>query len=149
MSSTPVGHAGDFPSTSDVKVGKKNRTVKFPCMLCEGDHHSHLFPHMDGASYLLENIQVPNGYHNISHKTLLVDRLDNLDPSSVRPVDQVANLVSFSVEPVTQVSDPVLSLINHTPHMKSEPKVVDPVPSSINPTPPLRSAMKVVDPIPS
>jgi hypothetical protein len=47
MSSSPAGHVGDTPSTSDVKVGKKNRTVKFPCMLCEGDHHSHLFPRMD------------------------------------------------------------------------------------------------------
>ena len=50
-----TGHAGDTLSTSDVKVGKKNRTAKFPCILCEGDHNSHLFPHMDEASYLLEN----------------------------------------------------------------------------------------------
>jgi hypothetical protein len=32
-SSASAGHAGDTPSTSDVKVGKKKKTVKFPCML--------------------------------------------------------------------------------------------------------------------
>jgi hypothetical protein len=55
MSSALARDVGDTFSTSDVKVGKKNRTAKFPCILCEGDHHSHLFPHMDEASYLLEN----------------------------------------------------------------------------------------------
>jgi hypothetical protein len=33
MSSVPTGHVGDISSTSDVKVGTKNRTVKFPWML--------------------------------------------------------------------------------------------------------------------
>jgi hypothetical protein len=32
-SSAPVGHASDAPSTSDIKVGKKKTTIKFPCML--------------------------------------------------------------------------------------------------------------------
>jgi hypothetical protein len=40
----PIGHANDTPSTSDVKFGKKNTTVKFCCMLYEGDHYSHLCP---------------------------------------------------------------------------------------------------------
>jgi hypothetical protein len=53
-----TGHAGDTPSTSDIKVGKKKTTVKFPCMLCKGDHYSHLCPRMDEASYLLEKIQL-------------------------------------------------------------------------------------------
>jgi hypothetical protein len=61
----------------------------------------------------------------------------------------VVNLVSSSVEPVTQVVDLVLSSVNPTLHLKSEPKVVDPVPSSIDPTPPLRSAAKVVTLSPS
>jgi hypothetical protein len=56
MSSTLVKHASNTPSTSDVKVGKKNRTAKFSCMLCQGDNYSHLFPRMDEASYLLEKI---------------------------------------------------------------------------------------------
>jgi hypothetical protein len=30
--SSPLGHVGDTPSVSDIKVGKKNRTVKFPCL---------------------------------------------------------------------------------------------------------------------
>jgi hypothetical protein len=33
ISSAPVGHFGDAPSTSDVKVGKKKKTLKFPYML--------------------------------------------------------------------------------------------------------------------
>jgi hypothetical protein len=118
MSSAPAGHAGDTPSTSDIKVGKKNRTVKFPCMLCEGDHYSHLFPRMDEASYLLEKIQLPTGYHNISPKPSLVDGLVNLVPSLVSLVDQVVNLVSSSVEPLTQVVDPVPVI--DQPHSSSE-----------------------------
>jgi hypothetical protein len=111
-------------SASDIKVGKKKRTVKFPCLLCEGDHYSHLFPRMDEASYLLEKIQLPTGYRNISPKPSLVDGLVNLVPSLVSLVDQVVNLVSSSVEPQTQVVDPVLSSINPTLHLKSETQVM-------------------------
>jgi len=53
-SSASVGHADDTSSTSDVKVGKKKTTLKFPCMLCKGDHYSHICPRMDEASSLLE-----------------------------------------------------------------------------------------------
>jgi hypothetical protein len=42
-SSASARHASDALSTSDVKVGKKKTAVKFPCMLCEGDHYYHLF----------------------------------------------------------------------------------------------------------
>jgi hypothetical protein len=66
MSSAFVGHVDDTPSTSDVKVGKKKTIVKFPCMLCKGDHYSHLCRRMDEASSLLEKLQLPKGYHNIS-----------------------------------------------------------------------------------
>jgi hypothetical protein len=52
-SSAPVRHDGDTPSTSDVKVGKKKTSIKFPCMLCEGDHYSHLCHCMDKDSSLL------------------------------------------------------------------------------------------------
>jgi hypothetical protein len=82
-SSAPARHAGDAPSTSDVKVGKKKTTVKFPCMLCEGDHYSHLCPRMDEASSLLEKIQLPTGYRNISPNPSLVDGMVNLVPSPV------------------------------------------------------------------
>jgi hypothetical protein len=56
MLSAPVEHVGDTPSTSDIKVGKNKTTVKFPWMLCEGDHYSHHCPRMDEASSLLENL---------------------------------------------------------------------------------------------
>jgi hypothetical protein len=87
MSSASARHVGDTPSTSDVKVGKKKTTVKFPCMLCEGDNYSHLCPHMDEASSLLENLQITIGYRNISPNPSLVDGMVNLVPSLVSPVD--------------------------------------------------------------
>jgi hypothetical protein len=86
-SSAPAGHAGDTPSTSDVKVGKKKTTFKFPCMLCKGDHYSHFCPRMDEASSLLEKLQLPTGYHKISPNPSLVDGLVNLVPSLVSLVD--------------------------------------------------------------
>jgi hypothetical protein len=119
MSSAPTEHSSDTMSTSDVKVGKKNRTIKFPCMLCKGDHYSRIFPHMDEASYILEKIQLPTGYHdNISPKPSLVDGLVNPVPSRVSLVDQVVNLVSSSIEPLTQVVNLVPSSINPTLHLK-------------------------------
>jgi hypothetical protein len=66
---------------------------------------------MDEASYILENIQVPTGYHNISPNPSLVDGLVNLVPSPVSLIDQVVNLVSSSVEPTAKVTDLVPSLI--------------------------------------
>jgi hypothetical protein len=106
-SSAFARHANDTPSPSDIKVGKKKTTVKFPCMLCKGDHYSHLCPRMDEASSLLEKLQLPKGYRNISPNPLLVDGFFNLVPSPVSSVDQVVNLVSSSIEPQTQVADPV------------------------------------------
>jgi hypothetical protein len=98
-SSASVGHVDDTPSTSDVQVGKKKQTFKFPCMLCKGDHYSHLCPHMDEASSLLEQLQLPKGYHKLFSNPSLVDGLVNSIPSLVSPVDQVVNLVSSLIEP--------------------------------------------------
>jgi hypothetical protein len=167
MSSTPTRHVGDTLSTSDIQVGKKKTTVKFPCMLCKGDHYSHLCPRMDEASSLLKKIQLPKGYHKLSTNPLLVDRMVNLVPSSVSPVDQVVNLVSSSVEPLTKVADLFPSSISPNFPFKSETQVndlfpssvsatlhlksvivVDPTPPLINPTPPLRS-FKVTSLVPS
>jgi hypothetical protein len=148
-SSAPAGYAGDAPSTSDVKVGKKKKTIKFPCMLCKGDHYSHLCPCMDQASSLLEKLQLPKGYRKISPDPSLVDELVNPVPSSVSPVDQMVNLVSSSIEPQTQVVDPVLSLISPTLHQKSVTQVVDPFSSSIDPTLPLEGDTKVTNLVPS
>jgi hypothetical protein len=115
---------------------------------------------MDEASSLLENLQLPTGYHNISPNPSLVCGMVNLVPSPVSLVDQVINIVSSIVEPLTKVVDPVSSSINPTFHLKSETQVTDPVPSlvspplhlksanMVNPTPPLMSA-KVVSLVPS
>jgi hypothetical protein len=97
-SSTSVSHVDDTPSTSDVQVGKKKKTIKFPCMLCKGNHYSHLFPRMDEGSSLLEKLQLPKGYRNIFSNPSLVDGLVNSVPSPVSPVDHVVNLVSSSIE---------------------------------------------------
>jgi hypothetical protein len=97
MSAASATHASETLSTCNVKVGKKNRTIKFPCMLCKGDHYSHLLPRMDEASYIFENIQLLTGYHNISPKPSLFYGLVNLVPSLVSLVDQVVNLVSSSI----------------------------------------------------
>jgi hypothetical protein len=86
-SSASARHFGDTLTTSDVKVGKKKTTIKFPCMLCKGDHYSHLCPRMDEASSLLEKLQLPTGYRKISPNSLLVDGMVNLVPSPVSLVD--------------------------------------------------------------
>jgi hypothetical protein len=117
-------------------------------MLCKGDHYSHLFPHMNEASSLLEKLQLPKGYHNISHNPSLVDGLVNSVPSLVSPVDQVVNLVSSSIETQTQVVDPVPSSISPTLHQKSITQVVDPFSSSVDPILLLESDTKAVDPFP-
>jgi hypothetical protein len=159
-SSASARHTSDTPSTSDIKAGKKKTTVKFPCMLCEGDHYSHLCPCMDEASSLLEKFQLPTGYRKISPNPSLVDGMVNPIPYSVSLVDQVVNLVSSLVEPLTKVVDPIPSSISPNFHMKSETQVTDPIMSlvsptlhlksanTVNPTPPLTSA-KVVAPVPS
>jgi hypothetical protein len=114
-----VIHVDNTPSNSDVTVGKKKKIVKFPCMLCKGDHYSHLCPCMDEAYSLLGKLQLPKGYRKLSPNPSLVDGLANSIPSSVSPVDQVVNLVSSSIEPQTQVVDPVPSSISPTLHQKS------------------------------
>ena len=97
-SSTSVSHVDDTQSTSDIKVGKKKKTVKFSCMLFKGNHYSHLCPHMDEASSLLEKLQLPKGHHKLSSDPSLVDELVNPVPSPVSSVDQVVNLVSSLIE---------------------------------------------------
>jgi hypothetical protein len=142
-SSPPTRHIDDAPSTSDVKVGKKKITVKFPCMLCKGDHYSHLCPRMDEASSLLEKLQLPKGFHKISPNPSLFYGMVNPLPSLVNTVDQVVNLVSSSVEPLTKVVDTVLSSISPTFHLERETEVIDPVPSLVSPTLHLKSVKLV------
>jgi hypothetical protein len=74
---------------------------------------------MDEAYSILEKIQLPKGYHNLSPNPSLVDGMVNLAPSPVSSVDQVVNLDSSLIEPQTQVVDPVPSSISPTLHQKS------------------------------
>jgi hypothetical protein len=146
-SSAPTGHAGDTPSTSDFKVGKKKTTVKFPFMLCKGDYYSHLCPRMDKDSSLLEKLQPLKGSRRISPNPCLVYGMVNPVPSLVNLVDQVVNIVSSLVAPLTKVSDPVLSSINPNFHLESETEVTDLVSSSISPTFHLEIETQVTDPV--
>jgi hypothetical protein len=140
-----VGHVDDTLSTSDVQVGKKKKNVKFPYMLCKGNHYSHLCPRMGEASSLFEKIQLPKGYRKLSFDPSLVYGMVNPVPSPVSPVDQVVNLVSSSIEPQNQVADPIPSSISPTLHQKSDTKVVDLFLSLVDPTLLLESDTKVVD----
>jgi hypothetical protein len=104
-------HVDDFPSTSHNIVGKKKSRAKFPCMLCKGHHLTHLFPRMDKASKLLEDMtvsqpQLPVAYQKLSLNPPVVDGMINLVPPSVSPIDQVVNLVTSLIEPVDKVVNP-------------------------------------------
>jgi hypothetical protein len=102
MSSASEQHVDDFPSTSHDTVGKKKSRVKFPCMLCKGSHLTHLFPCMDEASKLLEDMtvsqpQLPAPYCKLSINPPIVDGMITPVPSPVNLVDHVLNLVTSLV----------------------------------------------------
>jgi hypothetical protein len=142
-------HADKPPSTSHNTVGKKKSRVKFPCMLCKGSHLTHLCPHMDEASKLLEDMtvsqpQLPADYRKISLNPPVVDGMINLVPLSVSPVDQVVNLVTSLDEPVDQVVDLIPSSINPTLPLESETQEVDPF-QPVDPILPLENETQVVD----
>jgi hypothetical protein len=103
-------HVDDLPSTSQDIVGKKKSIVKFLCMLCGGIHQTHLFPCMDEASKLLEDMivsqpQLLAAYRKLTLNPPIVDGMIN--PSSVNLVDHVVNMVTSLVEPVDKVVDPI------------------------------------------
>jgi hypothetical protein len=148
MSLASEQHADDLPSTSHDTVGKKKSRVKFPCMLCKGSHLSHLCPHMNEASKLLEDMtvsqpQLPAAYCKISLNPLIVDEMINLVPPSVSPVDQVVNLVTSLDELVDQVVDPIPSLVNPTLPLESETQAVNSFPP-VDPILPLENETQVV-----
>jgi hypothetical protein len=67
-------------------------------MLCKGSHLTHLFPCMDEALKLLEDMivsqpQLPAAYRKLSLNPPVVDGMIHLVPLSVNPVDHVVNLV--------------------------------------------------------
>jgi hypothetical protein len=85
MSLASEQHANDLPSTSQDIVGKKKSRSKFLCMLCKGSHLTHLFPHMEEASKLLEGMivsqpQLPTAYRKLSLNPPVVDGMINLFP---------------------------------------------------------------------
>jgi hypothetical protein len=142
-------HADNPPSTSHDTVGKKKSRVKFPCILCKGSHLTHLCPHMDEASKLLEDMTVSQpqllaAYRKLSLNPPVVDGMITLVPSPVNPVDHVVNLVTSLVEPVDKVVDPIPSSVNPTLPLESETQVVDPFPP-VDPILPLESETQVVD----
>jgi hypothetical protein len=119
VSSSSEQHDDNHPSTSQNTIGKNKSRVKFSCMLCKGSHLTHLFPHMDEASKLLEDMtvslpQLPAAYRKLSLNPPIVDGMVNLVPPSISPVDEVVNLVMSLVEPVDQVVDSIPPSINPT-----------------------------------
>jgi hypothetical protein len=152
MSLASEQHADNPPSTSHDTIGKQKSRVKFPCMLCEGSHLTHLFPHMDEASKLLEDMivsqpQLPAAYRKLSLNPPIVDGMIMV-LSPVNPVDHVVNLAMSLVELVDKVVDPIPSSVNPTLPSESETKKVDPIPSLIEPALPLESETQEVDPFP-
>jgi hypothetical protein len=144
-------HVDDFPSTSHDTVGKKKSRVKFLCMLCKGGHLTHLCPHMEKTSKLLEYMtvsqpQLPTAYRKLSLNPPIVDGMIILVPSPINPVDHVVNLVTSLVKPVDKVVDSIPSSVNLVLPSESETKEVDLIPSSFDPTLPLESFTQVVDP---
>jgi hypothetical protein len=153
MSLASEQHADDLPSTSHDTIGKKKSRVKFSCMLCKGSHLTHLFPHMEEASKLLEYMtvsqpQLPVSYRKISLNPPVVDGMITPVPSPINPVDHVINLVMSLVEPIDKVVDLISSLVNPTLPSESETKVVNPSPL-VDPILPLENVTQVVDPLPS
>jgi hypothetical protein len=125
MSSASKQHVDDLPSTSQNTLGKKKSRVKFPCRLCEGSHQTHLCPHMDEASKLLEDMTISQpqllaAYCKLSLNPPVVDEMVNSVPSSVSLVDQVVNLVTSLVELVDQVVDLIPSLVDPNLLLESE-----------------------------
>jgi hypothetical protein len=149
MSLASEQHADDPPSTSHDTVGKKKIKVKFPCMLCKGNHLTHLCPHMDEASKLLEDMtvsqpQLPTSYRKISLTPPVVDGMINPVPLSVSPVYQVVNLVTYLDELVDQVVNPIPSSFNPTLSLESKTQAVDPFPP-VDPILPLENETQVID----
>jgi hypothetical protein len=139
MSLASEQHADDPPSTSHDTIGKKKSRVKFPCMICKGSHLTHLFPHMDEASKLLEDMtvsqpQIPTAYCKLSLNPPVVDGMINPVPLSVNPVDQMVNLVTSLDAPVDQVVDPIPSSINPILPLENETQVVDLISPSVDPS---------------
>jgi hypothetical protein len=58
MSSSYEQYVDDLPSNFQDTIEKKKSRVNFSCRLCGANHQTHIFPHMDEASKLLEDMTV-------------------------------------------------------------------------------------------
>ena len=115
MSSAFGHHTDDTPSTSDSMGKSRKGKFRNTCFLCKDMHLTYLFPRMDEASNLLENIivpqeRIPTDYRKLSLDLPLVDKVVDLVPSLVDP--------TLSLESEEQVVDPTL-------YLEIEVKVVD------------------------
>lgn len=121
--STYRDHVDATPSDSD---GKNKGKIKFPCRLCEGEHLLHLYPLMDKASKVLENVVAPQsqllvGYQRLSFDPLLVGKEIDLDPSlACRDLLEHDSLVFVQNQPLVVKSvDLVPPPISHSVPEKS------------------------------
>jgi hypothetical protein len=148
MSSTSEQHVDDLPLTSQDTVGKKKHRFKLPYMLCRGSHPTHLFPRIDEALKLLEDMtfsqpQLLASYQRLTVNPAVVNGMINLVPSSTSLVIQVANMVTSLVEPFEKAVDPIPSLVDTTLPLESETQAVDLFPP-IDPILPLENETQVV-----
>jgi len=147
--STFEQHVDDLLSTSQDTIEKKKSRVKFSCMLYRGSHQTHLFPCMDEASKLLEDMtisqpQLPFAYRKLTLDPLVVDGMINSVPSSVSPVDHVVNLVTSLDAPIDKVVDPISSSVDPTLPLESATQEIDLFPP-VDPILSLENETQVVD----
>ena len=116
------------PSTSDSQVPGKKGKVRFPCKLCKGSHQTHICPHMDEASTLLENLTVPQqefptGYRKLSPNLPSTDGVIDLNSSTVDhtlPLESETHVTQVDDPLVDQVVDSISHSVDPTFHLESE-----------------------------
>jgi hypothetical protein len=82
VSPTFAGHSSDGPSTND--------KFKFPCKLCNANHHTYHFPRIEEASQLLEDNVVSQQQPSIASQ----------ESYPTQPmVDEVVNRIRSSIDP--------------------------------------------------
>jgi hypothetical protein len=149
MSSTSEKNVDDLPLTSQDIIGKTKSRVKFTCMLCKGSHLTQLFPRMDEALDLLEDMtishpQLPAANRKLTLDPPIVDGMIDPASSSISQVNHVVNMVTSLVEPFDKVVDLIPSSVNPTLPPESETKAVDLFPP-VDPILPLENEAQVVN----
>jgi hypothetical protein len=101
MSPASIGHDSGSLSTNDNKVGGRKGKFKFPCNLCNGNHHTYHFPRRKEASQVLEDSLISHRQPSVASQ----------ESSPTQPlVDQVVNTIQYLVEPTL----PLESVLNTT-----------------------------------